>query len=306
MLDRRVIVVTGGGRGIGREHCLELASHGARVVVVDTGGAVDGSPTEEDPAAAVVAEISARGGEAVAERTSVTDHAAVGELVARVVERFGTVDAVVNNAGIFHRAPVFEFPLDRWEALLAVHLTGTFNVVQHACAHWRAAAERGERVTGRIVNTTSTAGLFGMEESVGYGAAKAGIAGLTVVTALEMARFGVTANAFSPIARTRMTEDLPQAVAAQRAWDPLEPGASSPLVAWLTSEPSGWLTGAVFRVDGNTVARLRPWEIDATCSYTAADGGRVDARLLDQAFRKAFGVMPRGILTMMGTRVPGT
>lgn len=293
MLEGRVAIVTGGGRGIGREHCLELAAHGASVVVNDLGVAVDGRDAGESPADAVVAEIEAAGGRAVADGTDVTDYDAVAELIARTVERFGRLDAVVNNAGIVRDRMIVSSSEADWDAVMAVHVKGTFAVTKHACDHWRAVAKAGGRVTGRIVNTTSGIGLFGRVGQSAYGAAKAAIANLTIITAMEVQRYGVTANAISPLALTRMLATRPDVGGEHTdAWDRLDPGNSSPVVAWLASEESGWLTGQVLRVDGNTICRMQPWQMGA--AYVSRSGERLQADEVGRAAQKLFQVAPVG------------
>jgi NAD(P)-dependent dehydrogenase (short-subunit alcohol dehydrogenase family) len=300
MLEGRVVLVTGGGRGIGREHCLELARHGAAVVVNDLGVGLHGEAGGESPADEVVAEIEAAGGRAVADGSSVTDWEGVGRMVARAVETFGHLDAVVNNAGILRDRMITSMVEDDWDAVVAVHMKGTFAVTKAACDHWRSIVKAGGEVTGRIINTTSGTGLFGNVGQASYGAAKAGIAGFTVIAAMEMARYGVTANAVSPIARTRMTAGLMAEQAEAASFDRGDPANSSPVVAWLASEASGWLTGAVLRVDGNKVQRVRPWEVDESTVVHSSDGGRLDALRLDEDLRRAYRILPRGTSGLSG------
>jgi NAD(P)-dependent dehydrogenase (short-subunit alcohol dehydrogenase family) len=299
MLEGRVVIVTGGGRGIGRSHCLELHAHGATVVVNDLGVSLRGEIGAESagtPADEVVGEIEAAGGIALADATSVTDWDGVAGLIGRTVARFGRLDAIVNNAGIIRDRMLTSLSEEDWDTVVSVHLKGTFNLTKHACDHWRAVAKAGGAVNGRVVNTTSGTGLFGNVGQTNYGAAKAAIANLTMITAMEMDRYGVTCNAISPIARTRMTSGVApvQDDPPGTRWDPLDPGNSSPVVAWLTSASSGWLTGAVLRVDGDTVQRVRPWEVDPQTQYRSKAGGRLDLNELDAGMRKAFGVLPRG------------
>jgi NAD(P)-dependent dehydrogenase (short-subunit alcohol dehydrogenase family) len=296
MLDGRVVIVTGGGRGLGRSHCLEMASHGATVVVNDLGGGLHGEVGDRSsPADEVVATIEATGGTAVGDGTSVVDHAGVAALVERTVERFGRLDAVVNNAGIIRDRMLTGMSEEDFDQVVAVHLKGTFNLTKHACDHWRSVAKAGGEARGRIVNTTSGTGLFGNVGQANYGAAKAAIANLTVITAMEMDRYGVTANAISPIARTRMTEGLPSMQDdANGSWDRFDPANASPVVAWLASAGSGWLTGAVLRVDGNTVQKVRGWEVDPRARYRSASGERLEATELDRGMRLALGTLPSG------------
>jgi NAD(P)-dependent dehydrogenase (short-subunit alcohol dehydrogenase family) len=295
-LAGRVVVVTGGGRGLGREHCLELARQGAGVVVNDLDVDVHGKTSNESPADLVVKEIEEAGGTAIADGTSVTDWDGIRSLVAGTVEHFGRLDAVVNNAGFVRDRMVTSMSKDEFDTVVEVHLKGTFTVLKHACDHWRSEAKAGRPVTGRVVNTTSGAGLFGNVGQANYGAAKAGIANLTIITAMEMGRYGVTANAISPIALTRMTETMAtmQGYELVDGYDPLDPSNPSPVVAWLCSEASGWLSGAVLRVEGNQVQRVQPWHVDTSTRYTAKSGGKLEAEELDLGMRQAFRVAPSG------------
>jgi NAD(P)-dependent dehydrogenase (short-subunit alcohol dehydrogenase family) len=293
MLDGRVVIVTGGGRGLGRAHCLELAAHGATVVVNDLPGG-DGS----DPAKEVVADIEAAGGTAVADPTSVSDFAGVAGLVERTVSEFGRLDGVVNNAGILRDKMLTSMAEEEFDAVIAVHLKGSFNLTHHASLHWRALGKAGRPVAGRIVNTTSGAGLWGNVGQLNYATAKAGLVAMTTVTAMEMGRYGVTANVVSPIARTRMTADLSLGWEdSAEGFDRLDPANTSPAVAWLVSEESGWLTGALLRVDGDTIMRVNGFEMDDVVRYRTAVGAKLDATKLDVAMRKAYGIVPGGIPT---------
>src|SRR4051794_11506098 len=293
LLDGRIAIVTGGGRGLGRAHCLALAGHGATVVVNDIGASLHGDETAESPADEVVAEITAAGGRAVANDASVSDWTATEKLINGTVEEFGRLDILVNNAGIIRDRMLFSMSEEEFDAVLAVHLKGTFATTRHACAYWRAAAKRGEPVSGRIINTTSGTGLFGTVGQANYGAAKAGIVSLTTIAALEMRRYGVTANAVSPLARTRMTEGVASVdAAAEGGFDPRDPGNVSGLVAYLGSAAAGWLTGQVFRVDGNRVQRLRGWSIAG--EYVSSSGAAVTAEELVEGLPEIYGVAPTG------------
>src|SRR6201996_785555 len=206
-LTGKVVLVTGGGRGIGRAHCLELASRGAAVVVNDPGVGRDGSKRDgEGPAADVVAEIEASGGKAVAHTGSVSAWDDVADMISTAVDTFGSLTGVVNNAGILRDSMVAASSEADWDAVIAVHLKGTFAVTRHACAYWRAQSKAGNQINAHIVNTGSGAGLWGNVGQSAYGAAKAAIANLTVVTAMEGRRYGVSANAISPLAVTRISE----------------------------------------------------------------------------------------------------
>ncbi len=295
MLEDRVAIVTGGGRGIGRNHCLELARHGARVLVNDPGVGVHGEDdgTGARPADDVVAEIAAAGGTAIADYSSVTNWDSCAAMVQRAVDELGGLDVVVNNAGIVRDRMITSMAEDDFDAVLAVHVKGTFSMTKHACDHWRAVAKAGGTNSGRIVNTTSGAGLYGNVGQSAYGAAKAAIANLTLVTALEMGRYDVTANAISPVAATRMTATV-GAAASDDEWHPMNPGNSSPVVAYLASKASGWLSGQVLRIEGNAVRRVRTWEVEPG-AYVAASGARLDAGELVDGLRTLYGAMPRGL-----------
>lgn len=291
LLDGRVVIVTGAGRGLGRSHALELARHGAIVVVNDLGVTVSGEQEAgPSPAESTVAEIEASGGTAMADGTSVTDWAGMEALLRDVVDRFGKLDAVVNNAGFLRDRMLTSMSEEEFDAVVNVHLKGTFVLTRHACVHWREQAKAGAPVSGRIVNTTSGSGLFGAVGQSNYGAAKSGIASFTRIVALEMARYPVTANAISPIAATRMTATAGMGASEDDTWDPLDPENASPVVAWLASEDSGWLTGAVLRIDGNTVNRVDSWQVNG--SYLAKSRERVTVEELGSGIRRLYGVTP--------------
>jgi NAD(P)-dependent dehydrogenase (short-subunit alcohol dehydrogenase family) len=259
--EGRVAVVTGGGRGLGREHALELARQGARVVVNDTGCRIDGTGHDERPALAVVDEVRALGGEAVANHDDVADWKGAKRMVDQAVDTFGGLDVVVNNAGILRDRMVVNLTDLEWDAVVNVHLRGTFALTHFAAAHWRDQFKAGARVDGRVVNTVSSAGLFGNAGQANYAAAKAAVAAVTVVAAKELARYGVTVNAVSPrSARTRMTERAGTGVQGPpEGFDPYDPATVSPMVAWLASTASRHVTGQVFEVVGGTVTLLEGW-----------------------------------------------
>jgi NAD(P)-dependent dehydrogenase (short-subunit alcohol dehydrogenase family) len=299
MLTDRVAIVTGGGRGIGRQHCLELARHGAQVLVNDPGVGVRGeadtgtaAEADERPADDVVAEIVAAGGTAIADYSSVTDWDACAAMVARAVDEFGRLDVLVNNAGILRDRVITSMTEDDFDIVLGVHLKGTFTMTKHACDHWRTVGKAGGQNSGRIVNTTSGAGMYGNVGQAAYAAAKAAIANLTLVTALEMGRYEVTVNAISPVAATRMTPNATRPDGAD--WDPMDPGNSSPVVAYLASEHSRWLTGQVLRVEGNMVRRAHAWTLDPD-AYVAASGARLNAHELVDGMRRLYDTMPAGL-----------
>src|SRR3954467_9226748 len=252
LCEGRVALVAGAGRGIGREHALSLAHHGAKVVVNDLGGDVSGEGEDVSPAQAVVDEIVAAGGEAVVNGGNVADFDAAGAMVAQAIETFGRLDVVVNNAGILRDRMLVNMDPAEWDAVMAVHLRGTFGPMRHAAAHWREQAKAGRPVDARIVNTTSPSGLYGNVGQTNYGAAKAGIAALTIIAAEELHRYGVTVNAVAPGALTRMTENLMQ-VSGEQA-DRLAPRWIAPIVTWLASSESRYVTGRIFDVSGNALS----------------------------------------------------
>ncbi len=260
MLKNRVCIVTGGGGGIGREHSLLLASLGAKVVVNDLGGATDGSGGDIAVAQSVVDEIIAAGGEAVASAASVSSYSGAREIVSTALDTFGDLHVVVNNAGILRDRMLVSMSEVDFDEVVAVHLKGTFNVTRHAADFWRMQSKAGDDADRSVINTTSAAGLHGNPGQGNYAAAKAGIAALTVVHALELKRYGVRANAIAPVARTRMTLDAPGMGEAMVADPVFDPGNTSPLVGCLAAESSSF-TGQVFSVYGGAVGIYGGWSI---------------------------------------------
>ena len=259
LCEGRVAIVTGAGRGIGREHALSLARHGAKVVVNDLGGNVDGSGGDLSPAEQVVEEIRAMGGEAVANGDSVSDWEGAQRLVNTAVETFGDVHVLVNNAGILRDRVLANMTEEEWDAVIDVHLKGTFAPARWAVAYWRERVKAGDTVSGRIINTTSVSGIYGNPGQTNYGAAKAGIAAFTTIAALEVARYGVTVNAVAPVALTRMTEGLGPAPETDEAREARSPRWIAPIVTWLASEESAGVTGRVFEASGQTLAVAEGW-----------------------------------------------
>ena len=254
----RVVVITGAGNGIGRAHALAFAAQGAKVVVNDLGGARDGAGSSAGPAQAVADEITEAGGEAVANTDDISSWAGAERLIRAAIEAFGGLDVVVNNAGILRDRMIVTMTEQDWDAVIGVHLKGTFAVLHHAAAYWRQRAKEGHANDARVINTTSPSGLFGNPGQGNYGAAKAGIASLTIIAARELDRYGVTVNAIAPTALTRMTEDIEMMRAAADTAD-LSPEAISPLVVWLGSAESREVTGRVFGVWGNAITVLEGW-----------------------------------------------
>lgn len=262
----RVVIVTGAGRGIGREHALAYAREGAKVVVNDIGAGLDGSTTGESPAEQVVAEIKSSGGEAVVNGDDVADWAGARNLVNTAIETFGALDILVNNAGFLRDKMLVSMSEEDWDNVIRVHLKGHFAMLRHAAAYWRAESKAGKPRAARVINTSSGAGLYGSVGQGNYAAAKAAIAELTIQAAAEMKAYGVTVNAIAPSARTRMTTSAGDAMAAQMAppedgsFDTMDPANVSPLVVWLGSEEAGSVSGRVFEVEGGTVSVTDGWQ----------------------------------------------
>jgi NAD(P)-dependent dehydrogenase (short-subunit alcohol dehydrogenase family) len=260
LCEGRVCIITGAGRGIGREHSLMLAEQGAKVVVNDLGGEMDGSgnPTS-GPAQDVVDEIVAAGGEAVANGDDISDWEGAQRLVNQAVETFGGLDVLVNNAGILRDRMLANMTEEEWDAVIKVHLKGTFGPSRWAAAYWRERSKAGETNTGRIINTSSTSGIYGNAGQTNYGAAKAGIAAFTIIAAMELGRYGVTVNAIAPAALTRMTENLGMGQAPEEMKEKMSPRWIAPIITWLASEESAEVTGRVFDVSGQALSVSEGW-----------------------------------------------
>ncbi len=268
-LDGRVAIITGAGRGIGREHALLFAAEGAKVVVNDLGGAPDGSGSDASAAEQVAAEIRAAGGEAIANHDDVADADAATRMVQSAIDTFGTLHVLVNNAGILRDRMVFSMSDEEWDAVVRVHLRGHFMPTRAAARYWREMAKNGTPVAASIINTTSTSGLMSNPGQTNYGAAKSGIATFTEICQKELVRYGVRCNAIAPAARTRLTATIPNAEErdAERAarsgdtgFDLMAPGNVSPMVAYLATETCP-IAGKVFFVYGGTVQLFQPWTI---------------------------------------------
>ncbi|MCJ7436684.1 MAG: SDR family oxidoreductase [Acidimicrobiia bacterium] len=261
LCDDRIVIITGAARGLGRAHALAFAAAGAKVVVNDLGVALDGSDPRSDAAEEVVEEIRAAGGEAVANADDIADFDGAARLVQTALDAFGGLDVVVNNAGFVRDRMFANVAEDEWDAVVRVHLKGHFAVSRHAAAYWRDRSKAGAPVVGRIVNTSSGAGLLGSVGQAAYAAAKAGIAALTLVQAAELGRYGVTANAIAPSARTRMTEGVFTEMMArpESGFDAMDPANVSPLVVWLGSSQSSDVTGRVFELEGGVVSVADGW-----------------------------------------------
>jgi NAD(P)-dependent dehydrogenase (short-subunit alcohol dehydrogenase family) len=279
-LDGRVAIITGAGRGIGREHALLFASEGAKVVVNDLGGAVDGSGDDRSPAEQVVDEIKQMGGEAISNADDVAEWEGGQRLINAAVEAFGDLHVLVNNAGILRDRVLVNMTEEEWDAVIHVHLKGHFVPTRWAATYWREQSKAGKEVKASVINTSSTSGLLGNPGQANYGAAKAGIAAFTVITAQELSRYGVRVNAIAPAARTRMTESTPglsdivQAPADAATFDAWDPANVSPLVGYLATESCPF-TGKSFFVQGGKVQYFQPWtltkDIDKADRWTIAE-----------------------------------
>ncbi|MCT1434551.1 SDR family oxidoreductase [Dietzia maris] len=291
--DGRVVIVTGAGRGIGREHALAFAAEGAKVVVNDLGAGLDGSNVGESPAEQVVAEITAAGGDALVNGNDISSWEGARELVQQAIDTFGGLDVLVNNAGFLRDRMLVGMGEQDWDNVINVHLKGHFAPLRHAAEYWRAESKAGRPRQARVINTSSGAGLFGSVGQGNYATAKAGIALLTIQTAAEMKGYGVTANAIAPAARTRMTTSAGEGMASQMAapedgsFDAMDPASISPLVVWLGSEESVQVTGRVFEVEGGKVTVCDGWQRAASedkgARWEPAELGSVVPRLLDES-----------------------
>ena len=259
LCDGRVVIITGAGRGIGREYALMLAAHGAKVVVNDLGGARDGTGTSLGPAQEVVDEIVAAGGEAIANGDDVSDFAGAEQMIQQAIATFGKLDVLVNNAGILRDRMLVNMAEAEWDAVIKVHLKGTFGPAHHAAKHWRELVKNGQKVDARIINTTSVSGIYGNAGQTNYGAAKAGIAGFTIIAARELRRYGITVNAIAPGALTRLTEDLMMGRGSEEDKARMHPRWIAPIVTWLASAQSAHITGRVFEASGTTLAVAEGW-----------------------------------------------
>jgi NAD(P)-dependent dehydrogenase (short-subunit alcohol dehydrogenase family) len=268
-LEGRVAIITGAGRGIGREHALLFASEGAKVVVNDLGGAVDGSGDDRTPAEQVVDEIRAMGGEALSNADDIADWEGGRRLVQAAVEAFGDVHVLVNNAGILRDKMLVNMSDEDWDSVIHVHMKGHFVPTRHAAAYWREQVKAGKDVKAAVINTSSTSGLLGNPGQTNYGAAKAGIAAFTTIAAKELERYGVRVNAIAPAARTRMTEQTPglgdivKAPSDPGQFDVWNPANVSPLVAYLATADCP-INGQVFFIQGGTVRLFQPWTMTTT------------------------------------------
>ncbi len=296
-LNGKVAIVTGAGRGIGRSHALALAAAGAKVVVNDLGGGLAGEGSDLTPAQQVVEEIKAAGGEATTNGENVADFAGAGRMVQQAIDDFGRLDILVNNAGILRDRMLVNMTEEEWDAVIAVHLKGHFAPTQHAAAYWREQSKAGEEVRGRVICTASPSGVFGNVGQANYGAAKAGIAGFTIIVAQELQRYGVTVNCLAPNARTRMTEETFQMSAPEEGFDPLDPANISTVVVALCADKAQAITGQVFHVWGGAVNALKGWSAGEL--FDAPEGWEPDALLAEIVARFPEGASPPGMIAGM-------
>jgi NAD(P)-dependent dehydrogenase (short-subunit alcohol dehydrogenase family) len=290
-LDGRVAIITGAGRGLGREHALLFASEGAKVVVNDLGGDIDGTGDDRAPAQQVVDEIKAMGGEAVANVDNVADWEGAQKLIQTAVDTFGTLHVLVNNAGILRDRVIVNMTEQEWDAVIHVHLKGHFCPTRFAAAYWREQSKAGTPVKASIIHTSSTSGLLGNPGQANYGAAKSGIATFSQICSMELSRYGVRSNAIAPAARTRLTEQtpglsevvkVPEDAGKFDAWDPAN---VSPFVAYLATEDCP-LSGEAYLVQGGVVQRFAPWTLSEkidkgdrwTVSELAAEAGKLEPK----------------------------
>jgi len=292
ILEGKVAIVTGAGRGLGRSHALMMAREGAKIVVNDLGGELDGAGVSSTPAQAVVDEIKAQGGTACANYDDVASWQGSERLVQQAIAEYGRLDVLVNNAGILRDRMCFNMGEDDWDSVIRVHLKGHFAPTRYACVYWRERHKAGRPIAGRIVNTASEAGVIGNAGQANYSAAKAGILALTLVIAREMEKYGVSVNVIAPRAVTRMTETL-FAAFGDEAMKQLEPQSVSALVTFLASEDAAaGINGQAFVIYGGLIQLLRGWESVATVeksgAWTIAD---VRSRL-PELFRNAPSKLP--------------
>ena len=265
-LDGRVAIITGAGRGIGREHALLFAAEGAKVVVNDLGGAPHGGGSDRSPAEEVVHEITSFGGEAVANADDISDWEGGRHLIDAAIEAFGHLDVLVNNAGILRDRALVNMTEAEWDDVIKVHLKGHFVPTRWAATHWREQAKAGETVKASVIHTSSTSGLLGNPGQTNYGAAKAGIGAFNIICAQELARYGVRSNCISPAARTRLTESTPglgEMVAPpedEAKFDVWDPANVSPLAAYLATADCT-ITGRTFFIQGGTIRIMEPWQM---------------------------------------------
>jgi len=303
IVDGKIAIVTGAGRGVGRGEALELAAQGAVVVVNDPGGSSRGDGNDASPADETVALITAAGGRAVANYDDISSFDGAKGVIDQAIAEYGGLDIIVNNAGILRDAMITKMTETEFDSVINVHLKGTWNMTHHGCVYWQTESKAGRARRAAIVNTVSSAGLQGNIGQCNYGAAKAGIAALTVITSLEGSRYGVRANAVAPGGATRIVnESMPQipiveANEAGEEFQRLNPGNSAPMVVWLASDEAMMVSGQVFRAVGNGITHYQGWTLGATVeNVVKGEPQRFDpARLTDTLAKNLFGLRPGGL-----------
>lgn len=307
LLDGKVAIVTGAGNGVGRGEAIQLAAHGAKVVVNDLGGAVDGAGEGSQRAAdSTVEYIKSQGGEAVANYDSVADYDAAGNIIKTAIDTYGKLDILVNNAGILRDKMLFSMSAEDFDAVVKVHLYGTFNTMQQASQYWRAQSKAGDQPSAAIVNTISSGGLQGQASQTNYGASKAGIWAMTVIASLELAAYGVRANCIGPGGFTRMVGQAMKIEVKNpeeyTEFDGMNPGNSAPGVVWLASDASKPITGQVVRLVGNNVCVYKPFEMGDQYLSVDKDGNPTQwdpAALGDTLFKYHWHTVNAGITTQV-------
>jgi NAD(P)-dependent dehydrogenase (short-subunit alcohol dehydrogenase family) len=305
VLDGKVAIVTGAGRGIGREHALALAQAGAKIVLNDLGVTPTGKGSDQAPAQEVVEEIRALGGEASANYEDVADFKGAELLVKQSISEFGRLDILVNNAGILRDRMLFNMSEEEWDAVINVHLKGHWAPTRHAAAYWREQSKAGNQISGRVINTSSPSGVFGNIGQSNYGVAKGGIAAFTIIAALELQRYGITVNCLAPYARTRMTQAVFGLVPdPELEFDPMDPANISPIVVALASDGAANITGQCFFICGGLINVLRGWDSGTSISK---DGPWEPMEALAR-LRETFpnGVAPEGMMEVMSRAATNT
>ena len=304
IVSGKIAIVTGAGRGVGRGEAMELAAQGARVICNDLGSSSKGEGADAAPVDTTVQLIKDRGGEAIANYEDVSSWEGSERIVAQAIDTWGALDIVVNNAGILRDLTIVRMGEEDWDKVIAVHLKGTFNMTHHACVYWSNESKAGRVRKASIVNTVSSAGLQGNPGQANYGAAKAGIAALTVITALEGERYGVRANAIAPGGATRIVNDAMPQIPVREAievadgeFERLNPGNSAPMAVWLASDESLLISGQVFRAVGADVTHYHGWSLGATASNNVkGEPQKWDPERMSSALSKSlFGLRPGGL-----------
>ena len=281
LCEGKVAVVTGAGRGIGREHALMLASHGASVIVNDLGGDEHGQGTDLTPAQEVVEEIRAGGGQAEVNGADVGDFDQAKEMIQQAIDTYGNIDILINNAGILRDRMIFSLSEDDFDAVIKVHLKGTFAPLHHAAVYWRERAKAGETNDARVINTSSPSGIYGNVGQTNYGAAKAGIAAMSIISAMELVKYGVTVNCLAPGALTRLTAGLVGGALGDSSNISMSPIWVAALAVWLCSDEAKDVTGRVFDVAGDTLSVAEGWRKGPVATTADADPTTLGPTVLD-------------------------